>query len=65
MFKALKEQAITIKVNSNLSAAKYYLRDYSEARNFLKSLPAKMFISRVLNRVLNLLPNSPFSAKKR
>lgn len=65
MFKALKDQAITIKVNSNLSAAKYYLRDYSEARNFLKSLPAKMFISRVLNRVLNLLPNSPFSAKKR
>lgn len=60
MFKALKdEDAITVKVNGDLSAAKYYLNDYVEVRNFLKELPAKMGITKMIDKVKQFLP-SPF-----
>ncbi|RFM28132.1 bifunctional alpha,alpha-trehalose-phosphate synthase (UDP-forming)/trehalose-phosphatase [Deminuibacter soli] len=65
MFKALKDEAITIKVNSNLSSAKYYLRDYKEVRNFLKLLSSKMFITKVLDRVMNWIPKSSFARRGR
>lgn len=65
MFKALKDEAITIKVNSNLSSAKYYLRDYREVRSFLKILTSKMFISRVLDRVMNWIPRGSFARRAR
>jgi trehalose 6-phosphate synthase/phosphatase len=38
IFKALPEDAFTIKVGSNISAARYYLRDYREVRELLKTL---------------------------
>jgi trehalose 6-phosphate synthase/phosphatase len=38
VFKALPDSAITIKVGSNISAAKFYLRNPSEVRRFLFSL---------------------------
>jgi trehalose 6-phosphate synthase/phosphatase len=38
IFKALPPEAYTIKVGSNISAARYYLRDYKEVRELLKSL---------------------------
>ena len=38
IFKALPEDAYTIKVGSNISAARYYLRDYREVRELLKTL---------------------------
>ena len=38
LFKALPESAITIKVGSNISAAKFYLRNPAEVRSFLFSL---------------------------
>ncbi|MGY4385032.1 trehalose 6-phosphate synthase/phosphatase [Pedobacter sp. UYP24] len=37
IFKALPEKAYTIKVGSNISAARYYLKDYKEVRDLLKS----------------------------
>ncbi|HEY4323361.1 MAG TPA: bifunctional alpha,alpha-trehalose-phosphate synthase (UDP-forming)/trehalose-phosphatase [Mucilaginibacter sp.] len=37
LFKALPESAVTIKVGSNLSAAKFYLRNPAEVRRLLKS----------------------------
>ncbi|RZK79940.1 MAG: bifunctional alpha,alpha-trehalose-phosphate synthase (UDP-forming)/trehalose-phosphatase [Pedobacter sp.] len=37
IFKALPENSYTIKVGSNISAAKYYLKDYKEVRDLLKS----------------------------
>jgi len=43
IFKALPESAITIKIGSNLSAAKFYLRTPSEARKLLKSLAQSSF----------------------
>lgn len=38
IFKALPPEAYTIKVGSNISAAKYYLRNFAEVRGFLKTL---------------------------
>ena len=38
IFKALPESAITVKIGSNVSAAKFYLRTPFEARKLLKSL---------------------------
>jgi trehalose 6-phosphate synthase/phosphatase len=38
IFKALPESAVTIKIGSNLSAAKFYLRTPFEARRLLRSL---------------------------
>lgn len=40
IFKALPQDAVTIKVGSQVSAAKYYLRNYLEVRSFLRSLIA-------------------------
>ncbi|GAA4781980.1 bifunctional alpha,alpha-trehalose-phosphate synthase (UDP-forming)/trehalose-phosphatase [Olivibacter ginsenosidimutans] len=37
-FKALPEKAVTIKVGSNVSAAKYYLEDQEEVRALLRAL---------------------------
>ena len=37
VFKALPDTAITIKVGSNLSAAKFYLRNPGEVRKLLSS----------------------------
>jgi len=64
MFKAIKDEAITIKVNNNTSAAKYYLKDYKEVRSLLKSFSSKLFISRIFDRVMNLRPFSAFAGKK-
>jgi trehalose 6-phosphate synthase/phosphatase len=41
IFKALPEEAVTIKVGSNISAAKYFLTDYREVRKFLAMLAKK------------------------
>lgn len=38
IFKALSTDAYTIKVGSNISAARYYLKDYHEVRELLKEL---------------------------
>jgi len=41
IFKALPPEAYTIKVGSNISAARYFLRDHREVRELLKSLVIK------------------------
>ncbi|WP_083257064.1 bifunctional alpha,alpha-trehalose-phosphate synthase (UDP-forming)/trehalose-phosphatase [Arcticibacter eurypsychrophilus] len=41
MFKVLPAEAYTIKIGSNISAARFYLQDYKEVRKFLRTLAAK------------------------
>jgi trehalose 6-phosphate synthase/phosphatase len=41
IFKALPAEAYTIKVGSNISAARYYLRNFYEVRQLLKALSAE------------------------
>lgn len=38
IFKALPPEAYTIKVGSNMSAARYYLKDFKDVRTFLKEM---------------------------
>ncbi len=39
IFKALPTEAFTIKVGSNISSARFYLRDPARVRSFLRTLP--------------------------
>lgn len=45
MFKALPESAFTIKIGSNISSARFYLRDYREVRRLLRSLTIRKSLS--------------------
>ena len=47
IFKALPEQAITIKVGSNISAAAFYVRDYADVRKLLRSITSHASISAI------------------
>ncbi len=66
MFRALKDtNAYTIKVSSNISAAKYYLKDPQEVRLFLNELLSpKHAISKMFGRLRQSLA-VPFSALKK
>ena len=46
IFKALPDDAFTIKVGNNISEAKYYLNDYNEVRKLLWSLVKEDFAGR-------------------
>ena len=46
IFKALPDDAITVKVGNNLSEAKYYLNDFKEVRKLLWSLVKEEFVER-------------------
>ncbi|WP_256009280.1 bifunctional alpha,alpha-trehalose-phosphate synthase (UDP-forming)/trehalose-phosphatase [Desertivirga xinjiangensis] len=41
MFKAFSHDSVTIKVGSNISAARFYLNDYKEVRQLLRTLAEK------------------------
>lgn len=45
MFKVMPESAFTIKIGSNISSARFYLRDYIEVRQLLRSLIQKSAVS--------------------
>jgi trehalose 6-phosphate synthase/phosphatase len=67
MFRALKDtNAFTIKVSSNLSAAKYYLKDPSEVRLFLHELAnPKHTISKMFGMLRQTLAHPFQSIKKK
>ena len=44
IFKALPDSAVTIKIGSNVSAAKFYLRTPWEARKLLKNLTENIIV---------------------
>lgn len=44
IFKALPESAITVKVGSNVSSAKFYLRNPREVRNFLRNMVERSMV---------------------
>ncbi len=61
MFKAIKDIGITIKVGNNRSSAEYYFKDSKEARSLLRNLPAKMLLSKMLDKVMHIIPYPPYS----
>lgn len=66
MFRALKDSnAFTIKVSSNLSAAKYYLKDTVEVRSFLHELASpKHTLSKMFGKLRQTL-SQPFSTMRK
>lgn len=66
MFRALKDtNAFTIKVSSNLSAARYYLKDPAEVRLFLHELVSlKHSISKIFGKLRHTLSH-PFNTIKK
>lgn len=59
MFIALADRAYTIKVGTNMSAARYYLDDVADVRGFLKYISsAHLSLGGVLNRLKQTLPNT-------
>ena len=57
MFVALTDKAFTIKVGSNMSAAKFYLNDVTDVRRFLKSISVTpLSMKKVINRIRQSLP---------
>jgi trehalose 6-phosphate synthase/phosphatase len=66
MFRALKDtNAFTVKVSSNISAAKYYLKDPTEVRLFLQELAStKHAFSKMFGKLRQTLSN-PFTTIKK
>ena len=59
MFIALTDKAYTIKVGSNLSAARYYLNDVPDVRRFLKGISSKhLTVSKVISRIRQAVPKT-------
>jgi trehalose 6-phosphate synthase/phosphatase len=60
LFKAIGNDGFTIKVNSTVSAARYYLSNYKEVRLFLKSLAPREIWMKMYNRIINSPIIKPF-----
>ena len=61
MFKAIKEFGYTIKIGQKRSMAEYYFNTVEEARNLLDNLPSKMFLTKMLDKLIHIVPYPPYS----
>lgn len=61
MFRAAKETAFTIKIGQHRSSAEYCFDNVKEARALLHNLPSKLFISKMLDMLIHIVPYPPFS----
>ncbi len=61
MFKAAKDVAFTVKVGEHISAAEYCFDTVKEARSLLYNLPSKMLLSKMLDRLIHILPYPPYT----
>ncbi len=59
MFVALSDKAYTIKVGTNMSAARYFLNDVPDVRRFLKDISSShLSISKVFSRIKQTFPKT-------
>jgi trehalose 6-phosphate synthase/phosphatase len=61
MFKTAKDVAFTIKVGEHASAAEYSLDNVAHARDLLNSLPSKMLLTKMLDKLIHIFPYPPFT----
>lgn len=61
MFKAAKDVAFTVKIGEHVSAAEYCFNTVEEARGLLDNLPSKMLFTKMLDKLLHILPYPPFT----
>ncbi|MDQ2752599.1 MAG: hypothetical protein M3R72_06195, partial [Bacteroidota bacterium] len=59
MFVALADKAFTIKVGSDMSSAKYYLKDVPDVRRFLKAISSShLSVIKVISRIKQRFPKT-------
>ncbi len=59
MFVALADKAFTVKVGSNMSAAKYYLKDVPDVRRFLKAISnTHISVNKIISRIKQRFPKT-------
>jgi trehalose 6-phosphate synthase/phosphatase len=61
MFRTTKEMAYTIKIGQHRSSAEYAFDTVKEARALLNNLPSKMLLTKVLDKLIHILPYPPFT----
>jgi trehalose 6-phosphate synthase/phosphatase len=61
MFKVTRNNGFTIKVGTNKSAAEFYFNNSREARNLLRNLPSRLLVTKMLDKVVHLIPYPPYS----
>ena len=60
MFKVVKESGITVKIGTNKSAAAFHFNNSKEARALLRNLPSKLLITKVLDKLIHIVPYPSF-----
>jgi trehalose 6-phosphate synthase/phosphatase len=61
LFTVVQKQAFTIKIGCHSSCAEYYFNTVQEARDLLRNLPRKILLTKILDKLLHLLPYPPYS----
>lgn len=60
MFKVVKELGITVKIGTNKSAAAFHFNNSKEARALLHSLPSKLLITKIMDKLIHIVPFPSF-----
>jgi trehalose 6-phosphate synthase/phosphatase len=60
MFKAVRPFGITVKIGTNKSAAAFHFNNSKEARALLRNLPSKLLITKILDKLLHIVPYPSF-----
>ena len=65
MFKVTKPFGITVKIGTNKSAAEFHFNNSTEARALLRNLPSKLLITKVLDKLLHIVPYPSFGRQEK
>jgi trehalose 6-phosphate synthase/phosphatase len=60
MFKVVKKRGITVKIGTNKSAAAFHFNNAKEARALLSNLPSKLLITKILDKLIHIVPFPSF-----
>ncbi len=60
MFKVVKAYGITVKIGTNKSAAAFHFNNSKEARALLRNLPSKLLITKMLDKLIHIVPFPSF-----
>lgn len=65
MFKVTRPLGITVKIGTNKSAAEFHFNNSSEARALLGNLPSKLLITKLLDRLIHIVPYPSFGRQEK
>ncbi|WP_462245435.1 trehalose-phosphatase [Ferruginibacter sp.] len=65
MFKVTKPFGITVKIGTNKSAAAFHFNNSTEARALLRNLPSKLLITKMLDKLIHIVPYPSFGRQEK